>query len=124
VEIVFLKEAAQALAQLLHAGKFMEVNVLVFDRSPEPFDEDVVEGAAPSVQADARARSLLCSDRLSRFAPKWAHAAKTSNWLAGLGGSGIFGAREPQTGRGTIYPPSLHSREGLISAIPRERILK
>lgn len=41
-------------AHLSHGGEFVEVDVFVFDGPPEPLDEDVFEGAASSVQVDAR----------------------------------------------------------------------
>ena len=61
-EIVVFEKSSEALAQLLQAEKFMQVNVLVFDRPPEPFDEDVVKGPASSIQADAGARSFQGSN--------------------------------------------------------------
>ncbi len=44
-----------AAPELRHAGKFVELIMLVFERPPEPLEKDVVEGTAASIQADARA---------------------------------------------------------------------
>src|SRR6266536_855077 len=42
-------------SQFWHGSIVLEVNVLVFDRPPEAFDKDVIEGAATAVHADADA---------------------------------------------------------------------
>lgn len=52
-EIVFVEEAPQAIAQLGERGVLVQVDVLVFDRAPEAFDERVVERTAAAVHTDS-----------------------------------------------------------------------
>lgn len=51
--IVFVEEAPQAIAQLGERGVLVQVDVLVFDRAPEAFDERVVERTAAAVHTDS-----------------------------------------------------------------------
>jgi hypothetical protein len=43
---------------VFHGAVFPEEHVLPFDRAPKPLDENIVEGAPSSIQADADAATF------------------------------------------------------------------
>jgi hypothetical protein len=46
-----IEESAQSLPQLARRGAFIQVDLLIFDGSPEPLHENVVEAAPSMVHA-------------------------------------------------------------------------
>ena len=50
--VVELEVGLQSLLQFRDGGVVHEIDVLVLDRAPQAFDEDVVQGTAPTVHAD------------------------------------------------------------------------
>ena len=65
VTVIELKPLFQAGTQLCPVFVCIQVNVLILEGPPQPFDENVVLGAAPAVHADSdivrqkRANKLL-----------------------------------------------------------------
>ena len=70
VVVVEVEVVSQPLNQERDGLIEVEVEVFVFDGAPEAFDEDVVEGSAATVHADADACPL------SRPPASWKHARK------------------------------------------------
>ena len=58
LHVVELKVAIQPVSYRHHRLVFVEVEVLVLDGPPEPFDKDVVEGAPTPVHTDPHAGGL------------------------------------------------------------------
>ena len=52
LRVVKLEVFRQALCQLEHAAIAFQVDVLVLETAPKPFDEDIVEAAPAPVHAD------------------------------------------------------------------------
>ncbi len=51
--IIEVKVGRQASSQFGHRGIVLEVDVLVFEATPQAFDEDIVQSSATSIHTDA-----------------------------------------------------------------------
>jgi len=61
--VVEVKIPLQAFFGVPYAGVLIQIDLLVFNRTPEPLNEDVIEGPAASVHADADAMVFKSSDK-------------------------------------------------------------
>src|SRR5512145_1243179 len=50
--VVKVKVTGQALPCLTWVEIFVQIDLLIFDRAPQPFGEDVIEGAPPAIHTD------------------------------------------------------------------------
>jgi len=50
--VIMLKIYRQFSAQLLWAVKFVDINALIFNTSPQAFDEDIIKAPASMIHAD------------------------------------------------------------------------
>ncbi len=64
LSVVKLEMGGQAKAGFCNAMVIMKINFFVFDRFPEPLDEDVVAGPTPTVHADRDAVFFKRTDEI------------------------------------------------------------
>ena len=50
--VIEFKIAFDALVSILHGPIVVQINIFIFERPPEPFNEDIVHGSASAVHAD------------------------------------------------------------------------
>src|SRR5215213_9332162 len=62
--IVEVKVGGQASGQFRHGGIVFEVDVLIFEATPQAFDEDIVQSSTTTIHTDANGRSFQASREL------------------------------------------------------------
>ena len=83
--VVNFKISPQALLRRPAVAVGMQIHLLVLDRTPEPFDKDVVDPATLANQADAAAGGLEKSEPpLTSYTPRdgalWAAVSYKHKW--------------------------------------------
>lgn len=63
--IVKLEVISQTYLQSRNCSIFVDIDVLILDAAPEPLDEDVIEGATPTIYADLDLVALQLAGKIN-----------------------------------------------------------